>query len=197
MSSHRIETVQVANFRGITDARTIDVSKKHLFLLGPNGFGKSTIVEAIRWCLFGLPSGQPEIEVRNTFFPSNTSQVILRLVATDKRFTVQRSLNPGSSQSRRNVTDRDDKPVNFGDAFPQLTRLGHPTGTQVIFAAQHAPGRRQVEISDFSRVLHFYLGIEEVPDLLKELTSDRGHANGLDFGRVVGRSGDLIGEAAG
>ena len=25
----------------------------------------------------------------------------------------------------------------------------------------------------------------------------RGHANGLDFGRVVGRSGDLIGEAAG
>jgi hypothetical protein len=55
------------------------------------------------------------------------------------------------------------------NAFPQLTRLGQHAGTQVIFAAQHAAGRRQAEISDFSGVLDFYLGIEKVPDLLEKL----------------------------
>jgi len=39
----------------------------------------------------------------------------------------------------------------------------------VIFAAQHAAGRRQAEISDFSRVLDFYLGIDGIPDLLEKL----------------------------
>lgn len=166
---YRIQKLTVANFRGITERRTIDVSRRHLFLLGPNAFGKSTIVEAIRWCLFGSPSGQQEIEVRNTFCPAETSEVVLDLAAQHRALTIHRSLPPGRTESRTIITDREGRNLLVRDAFPQLARLGQPTGTQVIFAAQHAAGRRQAEISDFSRVLYFYLAVEEIPDLLEKL----------------------------
>jgi DNA repair exonuclease SbcCD ATPase subunit len=166
---YRIQRLAAANFRGITEQRTIDVSGRHLFLLGPNSFGKSTIVEAIRWCLFGSPSGQQEIEVRNTFCPAETSDVVLDLAAQHRTLTIHRSLPPGRTESRAIITDHDGRNLLVRDAFPQLARLGQPTGTQVIFAAQHAAGRRQAEISDFSRVLYFYLAVEEIPDLLEKL----------------------------
>ncbi len=168
-NAYRIQKLTLANFRGITEKRTIDVSRRHLFLFGPNGFGKSTIVEAIRWCLFGSPSGQTEIEVRNTFRPSETSDVVLDLNASGRILRFRRQLSPGASQSRPTITDMAGKAIPVGEAFPQLARLGHPTGTQVIFAAQHAAGRRQADISDFSRVLYFYLAVEVVPDLLEKL----------------------------
>jgi len=166
---HRIHRVTVKNFRGITAQRTVDLSGRHLFLLGPNGFGKSTIVEAIRWCLFGSPSGQQEIEVRNTFCPAETCDVVLELGSRHRTLIIRRQLTPGGTRSRQSIADSDGTPVLAGDAFPQLTRLGPPTGTQVIFAAQHAAGRRQAEISDFNKVLYFYLGVEDVPDFLERL----------------------------
>jgi DNA repair exonuclease SbcCD ATPase subunit len=147
---YRMQTLTVSNFRGITEQRTIDVSRRHLFLLGPNAFGKSTIVEAIRWCLFGSPSGQQEIEVRNTFCPAETCDVVLDLAAQHRTLAIHRSLPPGRTESRTIITDHEGRNLLGRDAFPQLARLGQPTGTQVIFAAQHAAGRRQAEISDFS-----------------------------------------------
>ncbi|MBI4244232.1 MAG: hypothetical protein HY606_09105 [Planctomycetes bacterium] len=165
---YKIQKIGISNFRGITEGRTIEVAGKHLFLLGPNGFGKSTVVEAIRWCLFGS-TGQQEIEVRNTFYPSKASEVVINLVADNKALNVRRLFSPGASRSRPTITDRDGKDINLEDAFPQIARLGPPTGTQVIFAAQHAAGRQQAEIQDFSKVLYFYLAIEEIPELLENL----------------------------
>lgn len=166
---YRIQRLAVANFRGITEKRTIDVSRRHLFVLGPNGFGKSTIVEAIRWCLFGSPSGQQEIEVRNTFCPAETSDVVLDLAAQHNKRTIHRYLQPGRTESRTSITDAEGRNLLVREALPQLSRLGQPTGTQVIFAAQHAAGRPSAEISDFSKVLWLYLAIAEIPDLLERL----------------------------
>lgn len=167
--AYRVQKLTVANFRGVTESRSIDVSRRHLFLLGPNGFGKSTFVEAIRWCLFGSPSGQQEIEVRNTFCPAQTAEVLLDLAGRDKTLSIHRSLPPGRTESRTDIRDHVGKALLARDAFPQLARLGQPTGTQVIFAAQHAAGRQQAELSDFSKVLNFYLGIDEITDLLEKL----------------------------
>ena len=164
---HRLQTISIANFRGFTNRQGIEVGGKHLFLFGPNGYGKSSIVEAIRWCLFGSPPGQQEIEVRNTFFPSEVSEVVLELTDGLK---LQRQLRPGQSRSRQAITDSRGESLRERDVFPQLTRLGQPTGTQVIFAAQQAAGRRQTDIADFSGVLYFHLGVEDVPQLLGKLS---------------------------
>lgn len=168
-NSYTINKINISNFRGVTEECTIDVGGKHLFLFGPNGFGKSTVVEAIRWCLFGSPAGQQEIEVRNTFFPANASEVTLSLAAVSKGYNVRRRLSPGAPRSRQIITDSNGKELNQQQAFPLLARLGQQTGTQVIFAAQHAAGRRQSEISDFSKVIYFYLKIEKIPELLEKL----------------------------
>lgn len=170
-NSYKINKINISNFRGVTEGCTIDVGGKHLFLFGPNGFGKSTVLEAVRWCLFGSPTGtgQQEIEVRNTFFPANVSEVTLSLSAVSKGYNVRRYLSPGAPRSRQIITDSNGKELEQREAFPLLARLGQPTGTQVIFAAQHAAGRRQSEISDFSKVLYFYLEIEKIPELLEKL----------------------------
>jgi DNA repair exonuclease SbcCD ATPase subunit len=167
--AYRVERLRIANFRGITEPRTIDVCGRHLFVLGPNNFGKSTIVEAIRWCLFGSPPGQQDIEVRNTFRPAENTEVVLELVTQDKILNICRSLPPGRSESRPIITDGGGKSLLFRYALPGLDHLGHPTGTLVIFAGQHAAERAQGQISDFSRVLNFHLGVQQIPDLLEKL----------------------------
>ena len=163
---YRLQLISIANFRGFTNRQMIKVGGKHLFLFGPNAYGKSSIVEAIRWCLFGSPSGQQEIEVRNTFFPSEVSEVLLELT---EGLRLQRRLRPGQSHSRPEITDSRGQSVRERDLLPGLTRLGHPTGTQVIFAAQQAAGLRPTDIAGFSRVLYFHLGVQDVPDLLDKL----------------------------
>ena len=47
-------------------------------MFGRNGLGKSSIVEAVRWCLFGL-ADRPETEVRNVFYSAGECNVELEL----------------------------------------------------------------------------------------------------------------------
>lgn len=166
VTRYRLSKLSLTNFRGFTTRQRIEVAGRHLFIFGPNGYGKSSIVEAIRWCLFGSPPGQQDIEVRNVFFPSEVSEVVLELTGG---LNLQRQLRPGQPRSRQTISDNCGGSLREREVFPQLTRLGQPAGTQVIFAAQQAAGRRQTDIADFGKVLHFHLGVEDVPDLLGKL----------------------------
>lgn len=166
VTRYRLSKLSLTNFRGFTTRQRIDVAGRHLFIFGPNAYGKSSIVEAIRWCLFGSAPGQQDIEVRNTFFPSEVSEVVLELTGG---LNLQRQLRPGQPRSRQTISDSRGGSLREREVFPQLTRLGQPAGTQVIFAAQQAAGRRQTDIADFGKVLHFHLGVEDVPDLLGKL----------------------------
>ena len=165
---YRLHSIVISNFRGITEERSLDIGGRHLFILGPNGYGKSTIVEAIRWCLFGYP-GQQDIEVGNTFYPAKTVEVKLGLLAQSSKLNIRRHITPGSQRARPFITDAEGKEMALKDAFPQLSRLGSPTGTQVIFAAQHASGRSPADIEDFGKLLYYHLGIEEIPKFIGDL----------------------------
>lgn len=50
---YRLNTVTVEGFGGFTEPQQVKISQKHTFVFGPNGHGKSSVLEAIRWCLFG------------------------------------------------------------------------------------------------------------------------------------------------
>ena len=54
----RLERILIEGFKGFTKTQEIDLKNRHVFLLSPNAKGKSSIVEAIRWGLFGS-SGRP------------------------------------------------------------------------------------------------------------------------------------------
>jgi hypothetical protein len=85
--------VTVEGFRGFTGQQTIPVDGKHLFLFCPNGRGKSSVIEAVRWCLFG--SSEKDIEVRNTFYTQGDCKVILDLDAPSGPLQIGRELRAG------------------------------------------------------------------------------------------------------
>lgn len=54
----RVQTVAIEGFKGFTSRQVIDFQGRHAFLLGKNGNGKSSIVEAIRWMRWTQLPGQ-------------------------------------------------------------------------------------------------------------------------------------------
>lgn len=168
-AKYRIQKVSIEGFRGFTRPQTVEIGGRNLFVFGLNGRGKSSIIEAIRWCLFGAPPGG-DIEVRNTFYKSQECRVSLVLEGGGQCLTVLREFRPGHDRSRQIIKDKTGNTLTARDALPQLARLGHHESAQVIFAAQHASGRQiPADISDFKTVLCFYLRLEEVPKLLASL----------------------------
>lgn len=53
-----VESIAIEGFKGFTTRQEINFEGRHVFLLGQNGNGKSSIIEAVRWGLFGsVPFG--------------------------------------------------------------------------------------------------------------------------------------------
>jgi DNA repair exonuclease SbcCD ATPase subunit len=168
---YRIDRISAEGFRGFTTPQQVRCDGQNLFIFGMNGRGKSSIVEAIRWCIFGSHSAM-EIEVRNTFYEEANCVVALWLSGSQGQLEFTRELRPGMERSRLSIRTAAGEDLRLQDALPQLARIGHEQGTQVIFAAQHAAGRTaQVDITDFTRVLCFYLRLEDALELAKQLGS--------------------------
>lgn len=166
---YRLNAVTVEGFGAFTVPQRVTLSQKHTFVFGPNGHGKSSVLEAIRWCLFGQAQ-RPEAEVRNIYYPPRECTVTLELVAASRSLTLRRRLRPGASRSDLTISDASGAEVRQADVFPHLARLGPKEGTHIIVAGQQAAARRpQADISDFARVLYSYLDIEDVPELIKAL----------------------------
>ena len=144
----------------------------HVFVFGSNGLGKSSIVEAVRWCLFGQ-AHRPEKEVRNVFYSAGECKVALELEGPGGRWRIQRRLRPGASRSGLTIHDPGGAIVPQSKVFPHIARLGPREGTHIIFASQQSTRRRpQTDITDFDKVLYSYLKIEDVPDLLDRLDQE-------------------------
>jgi len=163
---YRIDQVSIEGFRGFTKPQTIAFHGKNLFVFGPNGRGKSSVIEAIRWCLFG----GKEIEVRNTFYDEGDCVVTLSLMGDGGPLQLKREMRSIGDRSRLTIRNAANQEVPLNVALPELARIGHEQGTQVIFAAQHATGRQAtVDLSDFTQVLCLYLHLEDAPELVQGL----------------------------
>jgi len=169
----RINSITIEGFKGFTDRKTIPVNGKNLFIFGPNGFGKSSIIEAIRWCLFGL-TGRPEEIVRNQFYSRNCFVELELKDEDNKLWKVHRVLSPGVSRSRMKIIDPEGKERTQTEVFPFLTSVGPREGTYIVFGGpSQFPSRRRplesIEISDFGRTIYAYLRLEELPELIEKL----------------------------
>ena len=163
-ATFRIDKVKIEGFKAFTSEQSFDFGGRHVFLFGPNGFGKTSIVEAVRWCLFGLASRPGEI-VKNQFY-NGPCIVQMTLNGPDGQWTMQRRLRTSGGDSDRAIRDPSGNERNLEDVFPELSRIGPREGTHVIYAAQQPSSRRpEADITDFSYVVYRYLGLEEVPRL--------------------------------
>ena len=169
----RINSITIEGFKGFANRQTISVNGKNLFIFGPNGFGKSSIIEAIRWCLFGL-TGRPEEIVRNQFYSGNCFVELELKDENNKLWKVQRVLSPGANRSRMKIIDPEGQERTQTEVFPFLTSVGPREGTYIVFGGpSQFPSRRRplesVEISDFGRTIYAYLRLEELPELIERL----------------------------
>jgi len=168
----RINSITIEGFKGFANRQTVSVNGKNLFIFGPNGFGKSSIIEAIRWCFFGL-TGRPEEIVRNQFYSGNCFVELELKDEDNKLWKVQRVLSPGASQSRGKIIDPEGKERPRKE-FLFLTSVGPREGTYIVFGGPPQPESRKrpserVEISDFDRTIYAYLRLEELPELIERL----------------------------
>ena len=167
-AAFRIHRLHIEGFKAFTEPQTVEIGG-HVFVFGRNSLGKSSVVEAVRWCLFGLP-GRRELEARNVFYPVGECKVELELVGPGGKWRVQRRLRPGSGRSDLTIRDPDGNKVPEAQVFPNLARIGSREGTHIIFASQQSNRRRpQADITDFDKVLYAYLRIDDVPRLLEHL----------------------------
>ena len=87
-----IQALTLKNFMSHKDT-TLDLANEGIYnLVGENGSGKSSIREAISWCLFGKSrcKGAGEDLIHNE---ENEMQVIIEFEANGKNYSVARSLH--------------------------------------------------------------------------------------------------------
>ena len=164
----RIERISIEGFKGFTRAQEIELKNRHVFLLGPNGKGKSSIVEAIRWGLFGSTGRRNDV-VRNGNY-SGECRVVIDLSRDGNEWNLTRVLMPGSGESRPELVDHLGEVRNIRDVMPQIHSLDAGEGAHIIFAAQAAPlGRPPEDLSPFEKTVIGHLGLTDASALVSHL----------------------------
>ena len=164
-----VQGVEIEGFKGFASSQAIDFKGRHVFLLGQNGNGKSSIVEAIRWGLFGS-AYRPNEVVKNQHY-SGDCRVTVKLARDGQLWTLRRILNLGTGSSSEPVlTDQHGNRRPIREIMPQLDSVDAGEGTHVIFAAQSAPLRRQPEdLGPFEKSVLNYLGLTHPRALLSNI----------------------------
>ena len=200
----RIARIGIEGFKGFTTRRDVDLRNRHVFLLGRNGNGKSSVIEAIRWGLFGS-TGRPGDIVANSDY-GKRCRVEISLLRDGKEWQLRRTLIRGASGgSDARLLDETNQERRIGDIMPQLDSLDAGEGTHIIFAPQSTPLKRQPEdLKPFERTVYTHLGLTparalmgHMEDFLSELREEKetldGNVSDLRK-RVEGRIASLEAE---
>lgn len=158
----RLQQVKIEGFKGFTSSRAIPLNGKHVFILGPNSYGKSSLVEAIRWGLFGSTRRPGEVVANQGY--TGSCRVELSLERGNGEWTLKRTLIKGvSGGSDADIVDNLGRPHPLRQVLPQLESAPAGEGVHIIYAAQSAPFRRPAEdVSPFERTIYSYLGLADV-----------------------------------
>ena len=165
----RIQKVDIEGFKGFTTKQEINFQERHAFLLGENGNGKSSIIEAIRWGLFGS-TRRPNEVIENRGY-SGDCCILITLTQGGKQWKLRRRLIRGAGGgSGATLTDESGAERLIREIMPQLDSLDAGEGTYIIFAPQATPLRRQPEdLNPFERTVFTHLGLSQPRGLLSQL----------------------------
>ena len=153
----RVRSLEIEGFKGFAKPKKLDIGDRHIFLLGSNGHGKSSIVEAIRWGLFG---NRPNDVVASRHY-SGDCQVTISLVRDDKQWSLRRTLVPGTNRTRDpELTDEFGNSSLIREVIPSLDSSNIGEGMHIIFSSQSAPLQRQpANLNSFQRTVLNHLGL--------------------------------------
>ena len=126
----RIGRIGIEGFKGFTKPQEVDLRNRHVFLLGRNGNGKSSVIEAIRWGLFGS-TNRPNDIVANSEY-GQRCQVEISLLRDGNEWQLRRTLIRGASGgSHTKLLDETGQERRISDIMPQLDSLDAGEGTHI------------------------------------------------------------------
>lgn len=192
--------VYIKNFKGIKRAKVIELDKGTTLLTGPNGFGKTTIFDAIELCLTGSLH-RTEVKKGVTddrksyikpFFQNDVNdEVTLKLLLENKcgkKLTIVRYLHKNKHE-RPKVEGKENKAHEFGILNLFTEDLG--SFSQKSFDLDNARELTQSHITDFFEFadtgtdissiypIFNYLQQEETTFFLKKSEHDRKNSLGF------------------
>ena len=165
----RVQSVEIEGFKGFASPKHIEFKGRHVFLLGRNGNGKSSVVEAVRWGLFGSMFRPNEV-IKNQRYPGSC-RVTIELTRDGEPWTLCRTLNLGANSTSEYVlTDQLGNRRQRREIMPEIDTLDTGEGAHIIFSPQSAPLQRQPEDLDpFERTVFNYLGLTHPRALLSNI----------------------------
>jgi len=166
----RIKSINIEGFKGFTAPTEIKLNGKSTFIFGPNGFGKSSILEAISWCLFGSSPGS-KFKIRNSDYHPESCKVELSLYRGNDELKLIRKLKtePDSETSDVRVFFNGEN-GKLTDVFPQLAKLGG-SNANVLLANQGKENRFIGDLKDFQGLLDLkfnLIGIKNAINIISD-----------------------------
>jgi DNA repair exonuclease SbcCD ATPase subunit len=96
----RLKQIEISGFRGIAAKQSFDLSADAIVIVGSNGLGKTSLLDAIHWGMsgrLGRISGG-DVKLVSMYSPTGQARVALTLVHGDEDFTITRTFD-GELQS--------------------------------------------------------------------------------------------------
>ncbi|KPH94170.1 hypothetical protein AMS58_13700 [Pseudoalteromonas porphyrae] len=196
----RFLKIYIKNFKGLTGVNIADLDKNTTLLTGPNGFGKTTIFDAIELCLTGSIHRTKVKEnvtkdlkdYKKPFFQNDVkNEVTLKLLLENKcgkKLVIVRHLHKESNQ-RPKVTGKKNKANEFG--ILSLFTEDSEAFSQESFDLDNAEVLTQADITNFFEFadedidissiypIFNYLQQEETTFFLKKSEHDRKNSLGF------------------
>lgn len=179
-SKLRLSRVRAEGFRGICQAVEVDFDQHATILSAPNGSGKTSILGAIEWALFGELQYQPKEnatndEIINIRHPARTATVSLELVSEGGTVIFTRSKKAGKRASDATMALPDGTIIEGKEAdFARFRMLGLTFDDFYRAVYLHQESIRGLLIDEprvRNEALDRLFGVEKLRDLLKVLST--------------------------
>ena len=181
--SFRISDISIEGFRGINKKLHLDVEGYPCLLFGDNGTGKTSILQAIEWCLCGkLPyltaaEFSKEDALVNAFNPKRKAVVNLTIKGEDAktiRVSRERKMYKSTKVGKTRLeVEIDGKVLKNEEAQNELTRvLGLSPEDFYVGTYLHQEAIRDLVVGSpdtRSKMIDKLLGLERLGELIKNL----------------------------
>ncbi len=181
-----VSKVRIKGIRGFNDETSLELGPTLNLLVGKNGAGKTSFLQAIEWCLTGKMKYMEgdefsrEDAIVNLFNPAGTGRVTLTLQTPKGELEVSRTRKRGKSTTRGSsplLLKAGSKVLEDEEAEAQLEKtLGLPIDEISNSIYLHQAALRAILSDDpkeRSRSIDKMLGMEEIRSLAEALSTKR------------------------